>query len=123
MSLSCEIDSDYGDCEWYYNSRYEIIKYTEKRGRRCRSCDELVRNGDDGLPFYRWRAPRTEIEERIYGDGGEIEIATWWYCDRCANQAIALNDLGFVWELGSDNMQNLVEEYKVTYQGASEPCQ
>lgn len=123
MGLACstEFEGDYDSDTWMWLCDFDLFEYKEKRGRKCRSCREvMVREGDECIAFDRIRAPRTEIEELIHG--GEVCLAPWFYCERCANQAISLNALGFTWELGWDKTQLLVEQYKVEYQGVDDPC-
>lgn len=122
MGLACE--SDGGDFEldsdnWAWQCNFDITEYTHARGSRCKSCKKMVRKGTECLAFDRLRMPRNEIEERIHGN--EVYLAPWYYCERCAYQAVALNALGFTWEVGWDNMQHLVTEYNVTYQGQDDP--
>ena len=62
------------------------------------------------MMFARWRSPVWEIEERIYGDGGEVWLATWYLCDRCAGLYESLTSLGFCNILG-DNLIEACREY------------
>lgn len=67
--------------------------------------------GDDCAAIKRWRTPNYDsIEERIYGEGGEIWLATWYMCDRCAGLCESLDGLGFCNLIGQD-MRELCREY------------
>lgn len=103
--LSC--DCDYGDDpSWWYDDQREVSPLSTKRGRRCVSCKAWIKVGDDCKPFPRWRNPGYDtIEAKIFGDGGEVPMATWYLCDRCAGLYESLDGLGFCDLLG----QNLIE--------------
>lgn len=73
MSLSCSCgDYDGDDIAWWYNTPDDYTTLQTKMRKRCCSCNELIDLGDTVLKFNRWRNPKTEIEEKIYGEGGEI---------------------------------------------------
>lgn len=99
--LSCSCD-DWDDADWWYETR-EVKPLATKRWRKCHSCRDLIRPGDDAMEIVRWRNPGYDtIEERIYGEGGEVPMASWWLCDRCAGLYESLDDLGFCDLLGQD---------------------
>lgn len=101
MTLSC--DCGWGDPEWWYDDHKEVAPLDTKRMRRCCSCKERIAVGDDCKAFPRWRYPKEgSIKERIYGDGGEVPMPTWYLCDRCAGLYESLDDLGFCNLLGQD---------------------
>ena len=109
MPLSCECDVD--DPEWWYDSGKEVAPLATKRARKCCSCSARIAVGEDCKAFRRWRVPALEsIEERIYGEDGEVSIATWYLCDRCAGLYESLESLGFCGMLG-DNMIEACREY------------
>ena len=113
MSLSCSCpDWDEVDGFGYYEPS-DYSTYPEfKRGKRCSSCQQVVLNsGDLCTKFQRFRYPRTEIEEKIYGEGNQIPLADWYMCEACSDQFFNLEALGFCVVLG-DNMMELLEEYK-----------
>lgn len=99
--LTCSCDND--DAEWWYDDHAEVKPLTTKRMRCCRSCKDRISVGDDCKAFPRWRYPNSDsIEERIYGDGGEVPMPTWYLCDRCAGLYESLDSLGFCGLLGQD---------------------
>ena len=108
--LAC--DCDYGDdAEWWYDDTAEVVPLATKRMRRCCSCKERIAVGEDCKPFRRWRTPNYDsIEERIYGEGGEVPLPTWYLCDRCAGLYESLDGLGFCNLLGQD-MREVCREY------------
>jgi len=113
MSLSCECDYD-GDYEWYWEQPddYSILK--TNRRQRCVSCKELIDVGSTVNAFYRYRYWKTAIEERIYGDDGEIPLATKYHCEECADLFWSLEALGFCGQ-PEENQHSLVAEYHQTY--------
>ena len=105
--LSCSCDND--DPDWWYEDHLEVKPLATKRMRRCCSCKARIAVGDDCMAFSRWRnvSPYSdpEVLVRIYGEGGEFPLPTWYLCDRCAGLYESLNSLGFCDLLG----QNLVQ--------------
>lgn len=108
--LAC--DCDYGDdLTWWHDGGGDVKPLDTKRMRRCCSCKERIAVGDDCKPFPRWRTPNYDsIEERIYGEGGAVWLATWYLCDRCAGLYESLDGLGFCNLLGLD-MREVCREY------------
>ncbi len=110
--LSCSCDND--DAEWFYDDTKEVAPLATKRMRRCCSCKERISVGDDCKPFPRWRNVSDysdpEVLVRIYGEGGEFALPTWYLCDRCAGLYESLDGLGFCGMLG-DNLVQTCREY------------
>ncbi len=93
MSISC--DCGYGDYEWYYNAPQDFSALETNRRQRCYSCRELIDLGSDVGKFSNWRNPRGDIEERIYGHGGEVGLADTYMCETCTGLFWAITELGF----------------------------
>lgn len=110
--LTCSCDND--DAEWWYDDHKEVGPLATKRMRRCCSCKDRIAVGDDCKPFPRWRSVSEycdhEVVVRIYGEGGEMPMATWYLCDRCAGLYESLNSLGFCDLLGQD-LRETCREY------------
>lgn len=110
--LSC--DCDWGDYEWWFDDTSEVSPLATKRMRRCCSCKDRIAVGDECKAFRRWRNVNEysdpEVVVRIYGDGGEQSIPTWYMCDRCAGLYESLNGLGFCGLLGQD-LREVCREY------------
>lgn len=107
--LTCECGE--GDYAYWYDDHRPVGPLNTKRSRRCRSCGERIAVGEDCKPFYRWRYPNEgSVEERIYGEGGEVPMTTWYFCDRCAGLYESLDGLGFCGLLGQD-MRKVAREY------------
>lgn len=94
LSCSCP-ESDDLEGDFYYPAEaFSKLKIT--RRKRCCSCKKLIDLGSDVLVFLRFRYPRTEIEERIYGcDDAEIPMASWYMCEECGEIYLNLSDVGY----------------------------
>ena len=110
MSLSCECYDDYDGDGWFFYQPDDYSTLKTKRARRCCSCGERIAVGDTVVEFERARGPRDDIEERIYGEGNEIELASWFMCESCGDQYFNLTALGFCITL-PENMHKLLREY------------
>lgn len=112
MSLSCECsDYDWESDGWAYRVPYDFDTLRTKRRRRCQSCKTLIDIGSPCVAFDRHRYPQDDIEERIWGEGTEISLATWYMCEECGGLFLSLEDLGFCIDIERDNMHELLEEY------------
>ena len=64
-------------------------------------------------PLRRWKTisySDAEVLQRIYGEGGEFPLPTWYLCDRCAGLYESLDSLGFCGMLG-ENLEHACREY------------
>lgn len=124
MSLYCET-TGYGDGggEWegdgwsWYDAQPITIPVLGRR-KRCCSCGEFCKPLSDGASIERFRAPISEVEHDIYGDG-IVGIAYWWYCEDCYGLDLALTELGFGYMLGDDLRELVKVEYKAYRQSDS----
>ena len=114
MSLSCSCDSG-DDYDWYYTHPSDYSMLTTKRGRRCSSCKSMVKVDTITAEFERTRYFKTDIEERIYGDGADVPMPSLFLCEECADLYFNLMELGFECVSPEDNMRELVNEYAETY--------
>lgn len=110
MPLSCASNEWDGDGVAHYVPD-DFTTMTAAKRKRCRSCGTLISRGADCLRFVRFRAPEHEIEERIYGEGGEIAIAPWWMCSWCGEQYLNLVAYGYCVD-PEDNMHDLLDEHR-----------
>jgi len=100
ISFSCE---DYDDCEWWYAPADDFAPLKTKRSRRCCSCKEQIKPGEDALRFGRWRSPNDRCnytEEAIYGD--EVPLADWYMCEKCGGLYMAVTELGMCCDIDED---------------------
>jgi hypothetical protein len=65
--------------------------------------------------FTRTRPVRDDVEERIYGEDGEIHLASMFLCEECADLYFNLSELGYECISPEDNMRELVTEYAETH--------
>ncbi len=112
MSLPCYCDFDGVDAPWYFLPANDYEALGTKRRQRCRSCKELIDLGAICLRFARTREARDAVEERIYGenDPEAIALADWYFCERCADLFLSLEELGFCLSI-EDDMRQVVKEY------------
>ena len=109
MSISCGCDYDGGDeFAWYYHINAPKPLET-KRSRKCCSCSERIHPGKQSSEVVRWRNPRDEIEEKIYGNGGEISVSSWYLCPHCSGLAEIIQNQGACFDIGYDIESQLIE--------------
>ena len=108
--LSCNYDDD--NAEWFYYPPNDFSKLETLRGKRCTSCGVLVKPRDLVIKLPRTRSPRSEIEERIYGDGPEaVPMATWYLCEACGEIFLNLYELGYCLD-PTELMADYLSEYQ-----------
>lgn len=113
MPLTCSCD----DPAWFFappgDDDFDLPLAT-KRGRRCPSCKTWVRVGEPATRFQRWRYASGHVEERIYGEWGEVPMPDLYLCERCAELYSNLEALGFC--VGPDeNLLETTREYAEVY--------
>jgi hypothetical protein len=113
MGLTCGCDSDWypEPGEWYWTETPNGYKNFElKKRKRCSSCNELIDIGSLTTEHKRVKAPDYDVEISIYGEDGEIPIASDWMCEKCSDMYFSLTELGYCVS-PRDNMRELVREY------------
>jgi hypothetical protein len=81
------------------------------RRRRCKSCGQLIDIESVVLKFHRWRPAKYDsIEERILGEGAEIPLAPYYFCEWCGEIALNLKELEYCID-PEMNMKETLEEY------------
>jgi hypothetical protein len=109
MSLSCDCDFGGDDPAWWYSSTLKFSTLATKRGRKCCSCGEAIKPGAEVVEFTRWRSPKDDVEERIFGEDGEIDLASWYMCEICGGLAMAVEETGMCYSIGEDMKQQIAE--------------
>jgi len=110
MGLSCVCDIEAEPGEWIYRAPTDFSVLKTSRRQRCTSCRKLIDIGADCGMISRYRIADHWIEEKIYGEFGEIPIAPHYMCEECAGLYFALDDLGFCASL-YENQHKLITEY------------
>ena len=111
MGLSCTCpDYDDYDGGWFFYHPEDFSILKTKRGRRCRSCGVLIKPGAECLSFSRFRHPNHDIEENIYGEGGEIGMAKWYHCARCGEMWLNLSEYKYCVPI-DENVFDLLKEH------------
>lgn len=85
-----------------------------KRGRRCISCNTLIKVGQDCGKFPAWRHPESDIEERIHGD--EVPMATKYMCEECTGLFFSITELGYCLSLDGTPMREEVKMIREEYE-------
>lgn len=100
MSVSCGCGGDY---EWWYVPAKDYQLLDTKYRRKCNSCLKVIEIGETCLKFFKWREPRTDIEERVYGD--EVPMAPFYHCEECADIYFSIDELGYCLTLDGTPMK------------------
>lgn len=110
MGLSCDCDwcPDAGDK--VYSEILDYAPLDTKRGRRCCSCHAIIKPGEICAEATRYKIPESETECRIYGEGGEMPLASHYMCEVCADLFNSLEELGFCVSPAEDQ-RKLVKTY------------
>lgn len=97
MSISCSCsEGEYEPGDTVYYSPVDYATFPQRRRRvRCRSCNTLISPGDTVAEWKRFKIPDSDVEVRIYGEDGEVPMASWWMCETCADLAFSIQELGF----------------------------
>jgi hypothetical protein len=114
MGLFCDSGFDSDGFDWWWQwDRSDAVPLATKRSRKCCSCGEKIKVGEPAVTINRLRNPVTEVEERIYGEDGEVYMADWHLCDKCNDLALSLDELGFCFELGNgESLQRQIDDYR-----------
>ncbi len=107
LSCSCEYD----DPDYYFVPPVDYSTLQTSRRKRCWSCNDLIDVGALVLEFGRHRPPRSDIEERIYGECGEIYLADKFHCEKCGDIYFNLSDAGFECLDPGESMRQAMKEY------------
>lgn len=116
MTLSCSCDDwnpNPGDIGWYTPCDFSI--YARKRATRCISCGKRIAPGAVVSEWRRLKIPDSEIECRIYGEDGEIPMASHFHCETCAGLSFSLSELGYCAPPYEDQ-RALVREYATMHE-------
>ena len=114
MSLSCSCSFEFDGDGWFWTCNNDFTELKSKRRKRCCSCNELISVGAECVELERFRWPRDDIEVRIYGECEDIQIASWYLCEKCGEHFLNLDALGYCYNIGDNVMDNLREYHKMT---------
>lgn len=113
LTCGCDYEPSPGDICWYPPQDYSTLPGTRKK--RCASCETPITPGDIVTTFIRFKVPDSEIEDRIYGEEGEIPRASHFHCEKCADMWFSLQELGFNCLNPDENMYNVTDDYAELY--------
>jgi hypothetical protein len=93
--LECKCVEWDGESGWGYFTDNELRPLDDgKRKKRCKSCGELIAQGEDCLKIARERACRDDIEGEIR-DWAPVAIANWYLCKGCGEIFLNLENAGY----------------------------
>lgn len=112
MSLmcGCDVDWDPEPGDWYWNGVRGYAPLPFKRRRRCCSCGDRIEIGALAVEHTRVKIPDDDVEVSIYGEDGEVPLASDWMCEKCGDLYFSLSDLGYCVN-PQDNMHEVLREY------------
>ncbi len=111
MPLSCSCSHD-DDAPWYYLDPKDYRTYpVAARRKKCSSCRNQIKGGAVCTEFKRYRYPVTDVENKIFGEDGEIWRASMWLCEECSDLYFSFVELGYECVAPWENMRELAEEY------------
>ncbi len=115
LTCSCDYDPEPGMKVWFDPKDYTTL--ATKRHRNCCSCGDRINVGDTCAEVPRAKIPETDVECRIYGEDGEVPLASAYMCETCAGLAFSLDELGYCGQPWEDQRE-LVKEYAEMHQKA-----
>ena len=105
MPLACGCSDDY---DWFFYPPTDYSVFQARRRKRC-SCGSLIEHGATCLEFDIYRAPKSDIEERIHGE--EVPMAPKYLCERCADLYFSFTELGYDCVQPEESMLELAADY------------
>lgn len=109
MSLSCSCDSG-DDYDQFYMVDNNFSVLNTKRGRKCSSCRTRLVPGDKVLRINVFRHPNCDIEDSIYGEGGEVQLRTRYHCADCGAISLAVSMRNMCMEI-DENIHRQFDEF------------
>jgi hypothetical protein len=55
------------------------------------------------------------VEERIHGEGGEVQLADWYFCPECAAIYHSLEKINVCFDLGQDDLRDILQDFNKEY--------
>lgn len=114
MPLLCSCDF-IDDCDWYYTPPADYSIFEALVRKRCSSCKSLIDIGATIARFEITRPPKTWVEEKIYGEDGDIYMADKLLCEKCADLYFSFRELGFNCVAPDEDMLDLAKLYSQQY--------
>ena len=104
---SCDYELEPGDIKWFNSDDFKSL--SSSRRQRCRSCGELINLGSDCVEFHRAKIPDHDVECAIYGEDGEIQMASHFLCEECGGIWFSLYELGLCVDYDCNQRDNVAE--------------
>lgn len=96
IDCACNVD-DYDDAEWYWTSDKKKKPLVTKRGRRCCSCNSVIKPQEQTIELDRFKYDEY---------GNEVWLASYWHCEKCADLQLFIDGMGWCFSIGD----NLIKE-------------
>ncbi len=94
LSCSCDYEPEPGMKCWQAGEDFSRMPLLSRR-KRCCSCNKLLEPSSTVVEIERNKIPETDVEVRIYGENGEIPLASWYLCEKCGEIYLTLADIGY----------------------------
>ena len=120
MTLSCDCDYDYSDCDFWYEQPNDFVKFKGSKDTKCCSCNKLIEKNNTCLEFERYRNYDEELDdiddededgEYVDHSNHPVRIDNLFMCEACGEIYLNLTDIGYCVSI-DDRMSVLMEEYK-----------
>lgn len=108
MSINCSCEAE--DFEWYYIPDEDYSTLNTPRRKRCQSCNVLIPLNSMVLKLNRFRSPKSDIEENVYGN--EVPLADGYLCEECADLFFSVDTMSICISFHTGkSIQEMLEEY------------
>lgn len=113
LSCSCDFEPEPGAKCWLAGEDFSKMPLLSRR-KRCCSCNHLLEPGSEVVKIARNKIPETDVEVKIYGEDGEIPLATWYLCEKCGEIYLTLAEIGYECIYPPDTLDAQEEYWEIT---------
>ena len=111
MGLSCSCREWDGEGICYDGAPEDFTVLETSTRKRCVSCKNMIGKNNPVLEFKRFRAPKSEVEIKIWGEDGEIILCNHYLCEKCGEIFLNLEAAGYC-IFPEDDMRELLKIYQ-----------
>lgn len=113
LSCSCDFELEPGIKRWIADEDFSKMPLLSRR-KKCCSCNNLLEPGSEVVKITRNKVPETDVEIKIYGEDGEIPLATWYLCEKCGEIYLTLTEIGYKCIYPPDTLDAREEYWEIT---------